>query len=203
MLKPEIAEKLDRNIEELRAHGMKRVLTRSAVAPAFALPDQTGRLVRSQTLLARGPLVVSFYRGTWCPYCNAEIAALNATYERFRAAGAEVVAISPQSAASAQPYLAEHPSAFPILVDADARVAELFGLAFTLPTYLSDVYKAVFKNDLAIVNAANTWRLPIPARFIIGTDGTIIDAQADPDYRFRPDPEATLALVERFAPAKR
>jgi len=120
------------------------------------------------------------------PYCTEEIKALGESYDAVRAAGADVVVITPQSQANARGYYADTHLPFPVLVDPDAEIAAEFGLAYTFPDYLKKLYLDVFSNDLAVVNAAHSWRLPIPGRFIIGTDGIIIDAQVDPDYRFRP-----------------
>jgi len=198
MLKPEIAEKMERHVAELRRDANVAGLTAGDRAPSFALQDQHGRTVSSVDALARGPLVVSFFRGTWCPYCDVELAALVSAYDEIRAAGAELVTISPQSAANAATYLAEHPVPFTILVDPDANVAEQFRLAYTFPEYLRALYQDVFSNDLAVVNAAGTWRLPIPGRFVIDTDGVIADAQVDPDYRSRPDPDETVAVLQRL-----
>jgi len=198
-IKPEIAEKVDRHIAELRQReNTDRVLKAGDRAPAFTLKDQLGRAISSADLLARGPLVVSFFRGTWCPYCTEEIKALGESYDAVRAAGADVVVITPQSQANARGYYADTHLPFPVLVDPDAEIAAEFGLAYTFPDYLKKLYLDVFSNDLAVVNAAHSWRLPIPGRFIIGTDGIIIDAQVDPDYRFRPDPEDTLAALGRL-----
>jgi peroxiredoxin len=146
-------------------------------------------------LLGRGPLVVSFFRGTWCPSCNEELLALNASHQAFRDLGAEVVAITPQSASAAAQHAVENSITLPILVDHDAAVAEKFGLVYSFPTYLSDLYRNVFKNDLGVINAAGTWRLPVPGRFVIDRRGTIVDAEVNPDYRHCPDPEATLVIV--------
>jgi peroxiredoxin len=202
MLKPELAERLERHIEDLRRDGsVARALKAGDRAPAFTLSDQRGVEVSSARLLANGPLVVSFYRGTWCPYCNEEVSALASVYDRMRAMGAELVTITPQSAENAQNYLTQHPVPFAILVDPDAKVAEAFGLAYTFPNYLSDLYKTVFSNDLAFVNASKTWRLPFPGRYVIAPDGIIADAHVDADYRFRPDPADTLAAIARLLSA--
>jgi peroxiredoxin len=195
-LKPEIAQLLERHTDELRAPGANLHPRKAGdVAPAFALKDLDGNLISSAELLARGPLVVSFYRGTWCPFCNEELKALNESYEDFRRLGASLVAITPQSAASANAYRSDHGIAFPMLVDPNADVAERFGLAYSFPEYLSELYRNVFQNDLARVNDAGTWRLPIPARYVIDRSGTIVNAEVNADYRYRPDPEATLAVV--------
>src|ERR1700728_1471789 len=82
--KPDVKEKMERNIEEQRADGMTRLLNPGQKGPSFSLSDQNGATVSSADLLAQGPLVVSFFRGTWCPYCDAEIAALADAYPQIR-----------------------------------------------------------------------------------------------------------------------
>jgi peroxiredoxin len=202
MLKPEVAHLLERHIDELRSPGAtNHPLKVGDAAPAFILKDLDGNVVSSPERLVRGPLVVTFYRGTWCPFCNEELKALNDAYENFRRLGASLVAITPQSAGSASAYRTDHEIAFPILVDPNAEVAERFGLAYSFPAYLNDLYRNVFRNDLARINAAGTWRLPIPARYVIDRNGTIVDAEVNPDYRYRPDPEATLAVIAALTTA--
>jgi peroxiredoxin len=89
---------------------------------------------------------------------------------------------------------------FSILVDAKFAIAEAFGVVHALPEYLRELYKNVFDNDLSLVNAAGDWRLPIPARFVIAQDGTIVDVEADADYRYRPDPQSTVASLSSISP---
>jgi peroxiredoxin len=201
MLKPEIAQLLERHVDELRNDHKVRPLKVGDTAPVFSLKDLDGNVVSSVELLARGPLVVSFFRGTWCPFCNEELKALNETWESFRRLGASLVVVTPQSAESASAYRTERSIAFPMLVDPNADVAEKFGLAYSFPAYLSDLYRNVFGNDLARVNASGTWRLPIPARYLIDVAGTIVYAETNPDYRFRPEPEATLFEVAALTSA--
>lgn len=204
MIKPEIAAAMERHIDELRSSGrVARALKAGDAAPPFVLKDQYGEPISSVTLLARGPLVVSFFRGTWCPYCNEEIRALNEAYDRIRALGADLVAITPQSMEKARPVLTRDAIAFPVLVDPDVRVGETFRLSYGFPTYLADIYAKAFGNDLTLVNAVATWRLPISGRYVIATNGRIVDAQVDADYRYRPDPELTLAVLERLAAARK
>ncbi len=194
-LKPEITEQLDRHTAELRSH-TGATLKGGDKAPTFALSDQNGKTIASTDLLKSGPLVVSFFRGTWCPYCNEELTALAASYADFRATGAELVMITPQSSDNAKDYLTEHRVPFSVLVDSDAKVAEAFGLAYDMPQYMRDIYTNAFGNDLTKVNDAKTWRLTIPGRFIIAQDGTITSAEFDADYRFRPEVTATLATLQ-------
>jgi peroxiredoxin len=150
-------------------------------------------------LLAAGPLVLSFYRGVWCPYCNLELQALEATLPRFRELGASLVAISPQTAANSRKSLRQNGLSFPILSDAGNDVAAAFGLRFALPDYLVDLYKQL-KNDLPAFNGDPGWTLPMPARYVIGRDGIIAYAEVNPDYTRRPEPESLLPVLERLAP---
>ncbi|HTV75343.1 MAG TPA: peroxiredoxin-like family protein [Candidatus Acidoferrales bacterium] len=199
MLKPEISAQMEQQIEELRAGGIvERVLKPGQKAPPFHLKDQLGNQVSSSALLAKGPLIISFFRGTWCPYCDAEMEALKEVYADIRKAGAELVAITPQSAQNAQSYRSEHPVPFHVLVDEDMAVSHAFGVAYTMPEYLANLYKTVFRNDLSLINASGTWQLPIPARFVIAPEGTVVDVKTDPDYRYRPDPIETLEVLERM-----
>jgi peroxiredoxin len=199
MLKPDIEAQIDRQIEELRTDGtLDNVLKQGQKAPSFSLKDHSGNQISSTQLLAETPLVVSFFRGTWCPYCNAEVQALADAYPEFRGAGAELILISPQSLENAKPYRDEHPVPFHVLVDEDMAVSKAFGVAYSMPDYLVTLYKTVFRNDLSLINASSTWQLPIPARFVIARDGTIVDVETSPDYRYRPEPSDTLAILKKM-----
>lgn len=165
--------------------------------PAFTLKDSHGHVVSSAELLAKGPLVVSFYRGAWCPYCNLELQALQAALPQIEARGAHVVAISPQTAPNSRKSQREHHLSFPILSDEKSRVAAAFGLRFSLPDYLIELYRG-FKNDLPTVNDDPAWVLPMPARYVIGTDGIIAYAEINPDYTQRPDPSELLPVLDKL-----
>lgn len=142
--------------------------------------------------------MVSFYRGVWCPYCNMELKALQATLPTFQALGASLVAISPQTAANSRKSVRQNELGFPILSDPDNDVAAAFGLRFALPTYLVELYKSL-KNDLPAFNGDPSWTLPMPGRFVIAQDGTILYAEVNPDYTKRPEPEDMLPALRRAA----
>lgn len=195
----EIHAVMERATAELIASGQAgRALKAGDRAPAFTLSDPEGRPVSSASLLAKGPLVLSFYRGVWCPYCNIELQALQETLPRFEALGARLVAISPQTAANSRKSQRQNKLAFPILSDAGNEVAAAFGLRFALPDYLVALYRSL-KNDLPAFNGDPGWTLPMPARYVIGQDGTIAYAEVNPDYTVRPEPEAMLPVLERLA----
>jgi peroxiredoxin len=157
----------------------------------------TDELIASADLLRHGPLVVSFYRGVWCPYCNMELQALQAALPELEKRGAKLVAISPQAPVNSRRSVRENKLSFPILSDTHNEVAAAFGLRFKLPDYLIDLYRDVFKNDLTLVNGDESWTLPMPARFVIAQDGTIAYAEVNPDYTQRPDPSELLPALDK------
>lgn len=188
---------MHRATAELRASGQaERAKKVGDKAPSFNLKDPDGNTVSSQELLAKGPLIVSFYRGVWCPYCNMELQALQTALPEFAKLGASLVAISPQTAPNSRKSTRENNVTFPILSDEKGAVGEAFGLKFNLPDYLVDLYKG-FKNDLPTFNDDPGWTLPMPARYVIARDGTIVYAEVNPDYTQRPDPEELLPALRK------
>ncbi len=199
---PNQLEIMDRATADLTASGQaERALKAGDAAPDFTLGDPDGKPVSSGDLLAKGPLVVSFYRGVWCPYCNFEMQALQAALPEILARGASLVAISPQTAPNSRRSQRDNKLTFPILTDAMSEVANAFGIRFRLPEDLIGVYKA-FKNDLPLVNDDPSWVLPMPARYVIGTDGIIAYAEINPDYTQRPDPSELLPVLDRLRASK-
>ena len=166
-------------------------------APEFSLQDPAGNIVSSRELLAKGPLVLSFYRGVWCPYCNLELQALQASLSDITARGANLIAISPQTMANSRKSQRDNKLDFPILSDVKSEVANAFGIRFALPDYLAETYQA-FGNNLAVANDDPAWVLPMPARYVIGTDGIIAYAEVNPDYTRRPDPSELLPVLDRL-----
>lgn len=198
---PDIHPIMERATAELIASGQAgRALQAGDKAPVFTLDDPEGQPVSSAELLAQGPLVISFYRGVWCPYCNLELQALQETLPQFVALGASLVAISPQVAANSRKSQRQNKLGFPILGDPENAVAAAFGLRFTLPGYLVDLYK-MLKNDLPAFNGDPSWTLPMPARYVIARDGTIVYAEVNPDYTLRPEPASMLPVLRHQARA--
>jgi peroxiredoxin len=130
-----------------------------------------------------------------------ELQALQAEHAEIAARGASLVAISPQTAPNSRKSQRDNKLGFPILSDPQADVANAFGIRFALPDYLIEVYKA-FKNDLPLINNDPSWVLPMPARYVIGTDGVIAYAEVNPDYTQRPDPSELLPALERLRDRK-
>ncbi|BAV50539.1 peroxiredoxin [Mesorhizobium sp. 113-1-2] len=191
-------EIMHRATADLIASGQAdQALTAGAVAPAFTLSEADGGSVRSSDLLARGPLVISFYRGVWCPYCNIELGALREAWPAIQATGAQLISISPQSLANGRKAKRDKQIDFPMLSDPHGEVADAFGLRFRLPDDLIALYQS-FGVDLPAINEDPSWKLPMPARFVIGQDGVIAYAEVSPDYTRRPDPADLLPVLMRL-----
>jgi peroxiredoxin len=195
---PAVVAVMHKATADLIASGQAdRALKAGDRAPKFALPDAHGQTLRSTDLIEDGPVVLTFYRGVWCPYCNMDLQAIEAAANDMRALGASLVAISPQTAPNRRKSERENALSFPILSDHGNAVAHKFGLRFRLPDDLIAVYKG-FGNDLTIGNGEDSWTLPMPARYVIGTDGIIAYAEVNPDYTRRPDPTELLPVLRRL-----
>jgi peroxiredoxin len=194
-----VIETMHRATAELIESGAaQRAMKAGDVAPSFSLKDPEGNVVNSAELLKRGPLVLSFYRGVWCPYCNMELQALEAAKPEFDKYGASLVAISPQIAPNSRKSVRQNKLSFPILSDVKGKVGAAFGLRFNLPDYLVELYKQL-KNDLPTFNDDPSWTLPMPARYVIGQDGVILYSEVNPDYTRRPEPEDMIPVLQRAA----
>ncbi len=196
---PHIAAAMKQATADLIASGQaERALRAGDRAPAFTLPGPDRQPVASAGLLARGPLVITFYRGVWCPYCNMELQALQEALPAIQALDGSIVAISPESAANSRKSTRQNELSFPILTDLGNEVAAAFGLRFRLPDNLIEIYKG-FGNDLAVVNGEPSWTLPMPGRFVIAPDGVVAYAEVNPDYTKRPDPDALMPTLREIA----
>lgn len=194
---PSVIETMHRATNELITSGAAhQALKAGDKAPSFTLNDAGGNPLSSTDLLTKGPLVVSFYRGNWCPYCNMELQALQEALPSFRNLGASLIAISPQTPVNSRKSVRQNALEFPILSDTRNDVAAAFGLRFVLPAYLIELYKGL-KNDLPLFNGDPSWTLPMPARYVIAQNGTILYAEVNPDYTRRPEPMDMLPAIRR------
>lgn len=188
---------IDGSIQALKATGIQsRVLKVGDTAPDFALTDATGKTVSSVDLRAQGPLVVKFYRGAWCSYCNVEVRALMGVLGEIHALGATMVAITPETPDEAVTMAEKHALEFPVLSDPGNAVARRYGLVWQLPDHVRDFYSRIGL-DLERSNGDNSWELPIPGNFVVTADGTLLDVFADPDYRVRQEPADVVAAIRR------
>lgn len=192
LVQPERLSIGERALEELFATGIEdKILPIGAAAPEFALKDSNGKLVRSADLLSLGPLVIKFFRGRWCSYCVTELEAWRDLYGRIRERGALMVAIGPQIQRQSDFMVGQHGLPFPVLADPDNKVAEQFGLVYTVPEYHRAYYLSILVN-IPFVNGEKSWRLPLPATYVINPAGRVVLAEAHADFRVRPEPEEAL-----------
>lgn len=183
---------MDHAIEELQASGTAAQASKvGEQAPSFELPDGDGRIWRSEELLQRGPLVIVFYRGRWCAYCNAQLVALQAIDAQIHAAGASLVAISPQTQKHSYMTRDMHNLRFPVLSDSGNAVARKFGLVYRLPAELQAMYESIY-TKLPGYNGDARWELPFPATYIVEQNGTIAHTSVHADWRRRSEPEELL-----------
>jgi peroxiredoxin len=177
-----------------RSKAREQALKTGDQAPRFELPDGDGMIWRSPDLLRSGPLVLVFYRGRWCAYCNAQLAALQQIHPRIAAAGASLVAISPQTQKHSYLTRDMHRLRFPVLSDAGNHVARRFGLVYRLSPELQSMYEGIF-TKLPGYNGDASWELPLAATYIIHSDDRISFAHIDEDWRRRSEPEEILSSL--------
>lgn len=191
---PQIGERIDQAVAAIEVAG-PRVGDRAA---RFRLPDANGREASLDDRLAEGPVIVTFYRGDWCPYCNLQLRSLEEALPRFSSLGASVVAISPQLPDRNLSLAERHELTFDVLSDLDQSVTEAYGLLYEITGDLLDLYLNVFQNDVRQQNADGTARLPVPGTFILSADGIVKARYASADWRTRVEPaeiEAVLADI--------
>lgn len=187
-----------RAIDDLVKSGLaERALKVGDRAPSFERTDADGVMVSSSELLAKGPLVVAFYRGVWCRYCNLELQAIEEVAGDVRALGASLVALSMQTAANSRKSHRDNRLSFPILRDEGGELAAAFGIRHTLPDDLIQIYKRKGA-DLPVFNGEPSWALPMPSRYVIGRDGVIVFVEISADYTRRPDPSHILPVLKRM-----
>jgi peroxiredoxin len=182
-------------VADLRArHLASNILAVGAKAPAFDLPDHEGKIVSSSDLLAKGPLVLCFIRGRWCPFCVGQMEAMNLIVPQIQQAGAALVAISPQTVKQSFFMHDQHKLRFRLLSDGGNKIARQFGLTYRLPSLQEAVYRRAFVN-LPFTNGDESWELPIPATFILDRGGAVLYSSANEDYTERPEPADLVNLL--------
>jgi peroxiredoxin len=182
-------------IAELKQQNLAtNILPVGAKASEFQLQDHGGKGVSSSDLLAKGRLVLCFIRGRWCPFCVAQMEAMNLILPEIERAGATLVAISPQTVKQSFFMRDQHKLRFPLLSDAGNKVARQFGLTYRVPDEQRAVYQRAFVN-LPFMNGDDSWALPIPATYIIDRDGLVLFASANEDYTERPEPEDIVGVL--------
>jgi peroxiredoxin len=179
--------------DDLRVSGIEnRALGSGDSVPDFELPNQHGEPRRLRDYLAESPLVLNIYRGGWCPYCNMEMKALHDVQPEIEARGARLIGMSPETPDRAMSTAERNGMTIDILSDAGNKVAEQMGLVFSLPEALRAIYEK-FGIDLPAYNGDDSFRLPVPATYIIGQNGVIVYGFVNADYTLRLEPRDILA----------
>jgi peroxiredoxin len=186
------------DLSRVRSSGvLEHALKVNDSVPDFSLPDAFGHEVSLKTLLKKGPVVICFYRGEWCPFCNIELHALQEALPKIDELGANLIAISPEKPDSGIVMTEKHKLTFPVLSDFKNTVARQFGIVFRVGDEVQDVYKTVFKNDLAIRNGEDSYELPVPATFVVDASGIVRFAHVEVDYTTgRAEPAEVVAALE-------
>jgi peroxiredoxin len=190
-----------RAIAELKQTNLAtNILPVGSKIPNFQVQDHDGKSVPSPDLLRTGRLVLCFIRGRWCPFCVAQMEAMNLVLQEIEETGATLAAISPQTVQQSFFMRDQHKLRFPLLSDAGNKVAQQFGLTYRIPEEQKAVYQRSFVN-LPFVNGDDSWELPIPATYIIDRDGTVLYASANEDYTERPEPVEIVRILANHSGA--
>jgi len=203
--KDQWAEKADENTKKIYDAGIAQIKATGVLetmknvgdtAPSFTLPNAVGESVSSDALLEDGPIIVVFYRGAWCPYCNLTLAAWQDRLDEIQSLGGQLVTISPQKPDFSLTSKQKHDLAFPVLSDLGNDVADAFGITTQVTPAILELWDG--RIDLEKHNGEATGELPLPATYLIDRDGVIRFAHAHEDYRVRAEPEEVLAALKEL-----
>ena len=186
-------------IEELRADfASATAINVGDTAPDFAIPNAAGKSIVLTDLLKSGPVVLTFYRGGWCPYCNIQLRAYQSVLPQISASGARLVAISPQLPDNSLDTANKNALTFDVLSDVRNEVARSYGLVYSLP---EEIRAALRSNNKALpsINGDQSWELPVPATYVIARDQHVALAYIEVDYRKRLEPEALLTCLKSLS----
>ncbi|MDE3743415.1 peroxiredoxin-like family protein [Maribacter polysaccharolyticus] len=194
---PEFMNGVDTIIKQAKAFQQgENAIKIEQKAPDFELPNPEGKSISLAALLEKGPVVITFYRGNWCPYCNLQLRALQARLDEIHALGATLVAISPQVPDGSLTKDEISTMDFTVLSDQDAKVARQYGVAWEVPEFLAEHMRVDRKLDLEKINNGNGNILPIPATFILGQDGVVRWSYVNVDYRIRSEPDEIIEALK-------
>ena len=195
---PKTAATMQASMTALEQAGVvEHALKAGDQAPDFVLPDQTGKAVSLRGLLENGPVVLTFFRGGWCPFCTLTLRALAAIRPKLRRLGGELVAISPETPSNAAATAERNGLNFPVLTDAGNRVAREYRLVWELDEQMRALYERL-GHPLPKMNGSNEWTLPVPAGFVVAQDGRISYAHVHVRVDRRIEPQAALEAVQQL-----
>lgn len=188
--------------EDLRARGVGQdALKQGDSFPDATLSDASGKCVSLRAFNQAGPLIISFYRGGWCPYCNLELKAYQDLLGEVTALGGQLIAVSSEKPDNSLTTAEKNALSFPVLTDTGNQLAKAIGIAFELPIGLQNLFSG-FGMNLPDLNAGTGWALPIPATFVVDRGGKIVLADVDPQYTRRLEPAVAIAALKACASSK-
>jgi len=191
---PAYSEAVDRLVARIHETGGGENAPRPGdPMPPFILPDETGQLIRMESLLVNGPIAVMFYRGHWCPYCRLNVKAVIEGQDQIKALGGQIVAIMPERQKFAEKFKSDSGAYFPVLTDMDNGYALSINLAIWLGT---EIQQLLSHQDLSSFHGNDGWVLPIPATFVVGRDGLVKARFVDPDFRKRMEIDDLIAALK-------
>ncbi|MTI29975.1 peroxiredoxin-like family protein [Xanthovirga aplysinae] len=195
-MKPHVLETLFKGVEDLELDKIeKNALKVGDKMPPFTLTDAKGEKISSDKLLEQGSLVISFYRGGWCPYCNLELRALQTLVPEYKKNNATLIAISPEKPDDSLSTQEKNELKFPVLSDNNNDVARSMGLLFEVPKEVVDISKSEWGLDFSEYNGTEKHELPIPATYVVNTEGIVKLAFVNPDYTKRAEPWEILTTL--------
>jgi peroxiredoxin len=202
-LDPPSAEVLRRSEAEAAAQwAAGRHVGKGDLAPDFSLPDQNGTQVTLSEELAKGPVVLSFYRGGWCPFCSLTLRAMDRIRDEVARQGATIMMVSPQKQSESIATARRNFLHFPVLSDADNAVARRYGVVLKVNAERRALLERL-GHDLSLINCSTAWELPATVTYVIAPDGRVATAHLDPRINRRMEPAAVLAALRELAPAPR
>lgn len=172
-----------------------KALSEGDKAEDFTLPNAKGEATQLSKLLEQGPIVLNFYRGGWCPFCNLEFKSLHDILPQIKELGANLVGISPELPDNSLDTIEKHQLQFEVLTDVGNNIARQYGIIMDVPEFMRPLYLE-WGIDLPKTNGDDTWELPIPATYIIGRDGNIISAYINKNYTERMEPSDIIKTLE-------
>ncbi|MBB6731473.1 peroxiredoxin-like family protein [Cohnella zeiphila] len=193
----EVQSQVFRHIKEQQESGMVFGLKEGDQAPDFTLADPLGEQVNLYDELAKGPVVLTFYRGSWCPFCNIQLRAYRQLLPEIEKLGGQLLAVSLQSPDNSLSHKEKENLTFQVLSDSNGRVAESYRVLYELPDYLRNLYTKSGM-DLAEFNQTDRWILPITGTFIIDQEGIVRRAHVTPDLMIRMEPQEIIDQLNKL-----
>ncbi|NIK66956.1 MULTISPECIES: peroxiredoxin-like family protein [unclassified Paenibacillus] len=188
---PDATAAFERYLEDLRSKGAGKGLSIGDLAPDFALKDATGNMITLAEELKKGPIILIFYRGEWCPFCNLQLKAYERIMKDIKLAGAQLIAISPQTPDHSLSQKEKQGLSYIVLSDLQNKVAEMYNLKYTLPQFMHDKL-----NTLSKINGDDSFELPVPATYVINQNRIIVAGISNINHRTRMEPSEALDIIK-------